>query len=172
MLARRPPRRRGMTIVEAALVLSVFLMLLFGVFEYARFLMVLHVTSNAARDGARYASVNVTKPTSLDTTDYTITTSSGPRTYQNITQYTTDRMGGVSKQINGFAVSVFAVDGAALATNPANPQALSGTAWNGASFPNKVAVKITGTYTPLLPTFLWMPSSIPISITSVTGVES
>lgn len=56
------PRRRGVTIVESALVLSIFLMLLFGIFEYCRFLMVLHVTHNAARDGARYAAVNVNCP--------------------------------------------------------------------------------------------------------------
>ena len=42
-------RRRGMTVVESALVLSVFLLLLFGIFEYRRFLLVLHVTNNAAR---------------------------------------------------------------------------------------------------------------------------
>ena len=62
LLRRRAARRRGMTIVESALVLSVFLMLLFGLFEYCRFLMVLHLTNNAARDGARYAVVNVNCP--------------------------------------------------------------------------------------------------------------
>lgn len=168
MLARRPTRR-GMTIVESALVLSVFLMLLFGIFEYARFLMVLHLTSNAARDGARYAAVNVSQPSSLDSTDYTV----GTRTYTNIKQYTKDRTGGTYKQINGFDVQVFAVNGAQLALDPANPQAMTdGTLWNGVSFPNKVGVQITGSYTPLLPTFLWMPASIPIKITSVTGSES
>ena len=60
--ARRNRLRRGAAIVESTLVLSVFLMLLFGMFEYCRFLLVLHVTNNAARDGVRYAAVNVTKP--------------------------------------------------------------------------------------------------------------
>ena len=59
MLLRRANRRRGMTLVESTLVLMVFLMLLFGIFEYCRFLMVLHITNNAARDGARYAVVNL-----------------------------------------------------------------------------------------------------------------
>lgn len=168
MLARRRPaaRRRGMTIVESALVLTVFLMLLFGIFEYARFLLVLHVTSNAARDGARYASVNLDKNTNFDTVPDSVSGNT------SVTQYTTDRMGGVNKQITGFAVSVFAVDGAALATTPSNPTARTGYTWNQVSFPDKVAVKITGTYTPLLPSFLRMPTSIPISITSVTGGES
>ncbi len=173
MLARRrPTRRRGMTIVESTLVLAIFLMMLFGIFEYARFLLVLHVTTNAARDGARYAAVNVNKPVTLDTADYTVTTSSGTQTYQNITQYTKDRTGGVYNQMSGFAVTVFAVDGPALASNPANPVARSGYTWNQVTFPDKVAVKVSGTYTPLLPSFLNMPTSIPISITSVTGGES
>ena len=51
MLARHRTHRRGMTIVETTLALGLFLLLLFGLFEYCRFLMVLHVTNNAARDG-------------------------------------------------------------------------------------------------------------------------
>ena len=53
MIARRKVRvRRGVAVVESALVLGVFALLFFGVFEYCRFLLVLHTTNNAARDGA------------------------------------------------------------------------------------------------------------------------
>ena len=55
--------RRGVTIVESALVLSIFLMLLFGVFEYCRYIIWMHVTTNAARDVALYTTVNVKCPT-------------------------------------------------------------------------------------------------------------
>src|SRR5690242_3011914 len=115
LLARRTDRRRGMTIVEATLVLAVFLMLLFGIFEYARFLLVMHVTTNAARDGARYASVNTNKPTNFDTVDYT---DASGNVYPSITKYTTARMGKVNTNIPGFAVSVFAVDMTALNQSP------------------------------------------------------
>ena len=37
--------------------------------------------------------------------------------------------------------------------------------------PNRIAVTIQGTYTPVLPTFLLMPTSIPIYITAVLGAE-
>ena len=88
----RENRRRGITIVEATLVLSVFLMMLFGMFEYCRFLMVLHITNNAARDGARYAVVNLDKPDNFNTTNY--------GTRPSVVNYTTTRMGGVQRQIN------------------------------------------------------------------------
>src|SRR5437016_7245916 len=107
MLARRLTRRRGMTAPEAALVLSVFMMLLFGLFEYCRFLLVLHVTTNAARDGARYAVVNLSKPSNFDTTDYT-DPSGGVS--PSIQKYTTARMGGVDHQITGFQVAAYPCD--------------------------------------------------------------
>src|SRR4051812_14954879 len=84
-------RRRGAAVVETALVLAVFSTLFFGIFEYCRFLYVLHVTHNAARDGARYAVANTDKPSNFDTTDFTDATGT---TYQNIRSHTTHRMGG------------------------------------------------------------------------------
>src|SRR5258705_8692485 len=96
-------RRRGMTIVEASLTLGVFLMLLFGLFEYSRFIMVMHTTSNAARDGARYASVNVARPSNFDTVDYT---DAAGTVYPSISNYTTARMGTMEKNVNGFTVTV------------------------------------------------------------------
>src|SRR3954470_18319969 len=94
-------RRQGSTVVESALVLSVFLMLLFGMFEYCRFLLVLHVTNNAARDGARYASVNVDKPSNFPTVDYTDGTG---KVYPSIQKYTKTRMGGTEKQLQNFKI--------------------------------------------------------------------
>jgi len=157
-----------MTLVEAALVLSVFLMLLFGIFEYCRFLMVLHVTTNAARDGGRYASVNVDKPSNFDTVDYT---DANGKVTPSITKYTTARMGGVEKNIPGFTVSVFACDTTALNQTPPVVQQKSGAAWNQAMFGEKIAVQITGTYKPITPVLLIMPSTIPVSITSVINSE-
>src|SRR5690242_13859677 len=98
MLARLALRRgrrarRGITVVECTLVLSVFLLLLFGIFEYCRFLLVLHVTNNATRDGARYASVLVSS------------TATAATTQTQIINFTTSRMGHVQKNIEGFQVA-------------------------------------------------------------------
>ena len=103
----RATARRGITIVESVLVMSVFLMLLFGIFEYCRFLLVLHVTNNAARDGARYAAVRV----NCDASQI-------PVVKQEILDYTTLRMGHVQKNIHGYRVAVYAVDQAGLDLNP------------------------------------------------------
>lgn len=180
MLARLATRRthharRGMTIVESALVLSVFLLLLFGIFEYCRFLLVLHITNNAARDGARHASVLVTSTETASTTR------------QQIIDYTTARMGGTQKNIEGFQVAVYAVDQAGLDQTPPVIRAKSKTAgvypdpfnttdsnhvdWNSAPFPERLAVTIKGTYRPLMPTLLFMPATIPIEVTALMGGE-
>ena len=65
---RRRRLRSGATLVETALVLSLLLLFLFGIFEYARYLLVHQLLANAARDGVRYASVNVDKSNAFVTT--------------------------------------------------------------------------------------------------------
>lgn len=184
MRTRRNGPRRGLTIVESALVLAVFAMLLFGVFEYARFLLVLHTAQNAARDGARYAAVNLNKPTTFDATDYA---DAGGNTFACVQRYTTARMGGVDKQLAGFQVAVYPADPAGLGQNPpvirpksaappAYPNPFDPTdpnrvPWNQAAFGERVAVTVRGTYTPITPVLLFLPSSIPITVTALAGSE-
>ncbi len=164
-----------MTLVESALVLSIFLMLLFGIFEYCRFIMVMHVTNNAARDGARYAAVNVNCPSDQIANKQAA-----------IVQYTKDRMAGVTQNISGLAVAVYPCDSAGLTSSPPVLRSKSTTGaapypdpfgstpytpWNNAAFTERIAVTIKGTYTPVLPTLLFMPTTIPIYVTAVTESE-
>lgn len=53
----RPHRQRGQGLVEFALVLPIFVVLLFGVIDGARFVYMNSVLSQAAREGARLAAV-------------------------------------------------------------------------------------------------------------------
>jgi len=46
-----------------------------------------------------------------------------------------------------------------------------GTAWNNAAFTEKIAVRITGTYAPLLPSLIRMPASFTVTATSICGSE-
>ena len=184
---RAPTRRRGLTVVESALVMSVFMMLLFGMFEYCRFLLVLHVTTNATRDGARYAVANGDKPADFDTVDYV---DGAGTVYPSVRNYTTVRMGGVQRNIEGFRVAVFAVDADGLALSPsvvrpksksvANPKVYpdpfaagdaNAVPWNSAAFTEKIAVTVGGTYRPLLPSFLFMPDTISVKTTALMGSE-
>src|SRR5262245_56216069 len=159
MIVRRPTRRRGMTIVETVLVLGVFLLMLLGLFEYCRFLMVLHVSNNAARDGARYATVNVNCPSDQIAATRTA-----------IINYTTARMGGVDRQITGYRVAVYPVDSVGLSQTPPivrsktlstgtpptypdpfNSADTNNPPWNSAEFTERIAVHINGTYRPVTP---------------------
>jgi Flp pilus assembly protein TadG len=173
-----------MTIVETVLVLGVFLLVFLGLFEYCRFLMVLHVANNAARDGARYATVNVNCPS-----DEIATTQAA------IIAFTTYRMGGVDQQITGYQVAVYPVDSGGLALTPPvvrskslnpptwpdpfNPADANNPPWNSANFTEKIAVQIKGTYRPVTPlsintgrmSFGLVPDNIPINVIAMMGSE-
>lgn len=60
-------RRRGAAIVEFALLSPILCMLLIGLFEFGRVLMVEQILTNAAREGAREASLLSTSDTAVRT---------------------------------------------------------------------------------------------------------
>ena len=60
---RSGPRRRGQALVEFALVIPLFLLLLVAIFDLGRAVFAFNTLSNAAREGARIAIVNQYKPT-------------------------------------------------------------------------------------------------------------
>ena len=62
---RESTSERGTALVEAAIILPMFLMLLFGVFEAGRFMNAQNVLTNAAREGARFAVGPQTLTTTL-----------------------------------------------------------------------------------------------------------
>jgi Flp pilus assembly protein TadG len=166
-------RRRAATLVEGAFVISIFLLFLFGILEYARYLMFLHVSTNAIRDAARYASVNVDKPANFPTTDFT----QGSTTYASIQSYATTRLGGVQTMLDpGYTITVFPCDNAALAqTPPVVTPKTNGTgpapAWNEASFTERICVRLQGTYRMALPSFLYASPAINVTISSIVGSE-
>lgn len=176
-LRRRAAHRRGATLVEVALLLGIFLMFLFGIFEYGRYLMVLHVATNAARDGARYASVNVARASDFNTTDAGLSDSLG-NPLISIEEFTRQRMGGLDRMLgDDFSVSVFACENAPMYADPPVFTPKLATAelpdphWNSAQFTERIAVQIHGNYRPLLPTFLLMPDTIEVRITAAITSE-
>lgn len=192
---RRPTARRGVTLVECALLLTIFLLFLFGVFEYARYLLVLHTTSNAARDGARYAIVRSSFPEALVFTkvtapapDYTSTRPGFDVPF--ITTYTRNRMGGVDRMIDGFQVRVFPCDTAVIYDDPpvirpkeqpkVGPPADPTCTWNNAQFSERIAVRVSGKYRPIVPAIFVniihanasiMSSEVDVKVTALMGSE-
>jgi Flp pilus assembly protein TadG len=160
------------------LVLSLLCLFLFGIFEYARYLMVTQLLANAARDGARYAATNV------DKTNAFLTNNEGGRT--NITDYVKNECRSADKMISNFAVAVYPCDETTTgmyADPPVIKPKVGYTSWNQASFTGRIAVQITGDYKPVLPV-VWLPGSgsglvvsfygsgtVPIKIVAACGSE-
>ena len=60
MLIRRTRDDKGTTVVEFALVLPIFLLLVFGIFDFGRYFFVEHTLQYATREGMRLALVGRT----------------------------------------------------------------------------------------------------------------
>ncbi len=129
-------RGRGAVLVETAVIISLVLMLVFGVFEYARLFMDWNLLNNAAREGCRYALANNTS-TTISTTVQTL-----------VTGY----MGGETKNFSNFTVTVSGTHlGVSTAVNSLEPG-------------DPVTVTVSGTYKfmNIIP-FIQMPSSFVIT---------
>src|SRR5688572_17121227 len=61
-MRRGPDRRRGQALVEFALIIPLFLLLLVGIFDLGRAVFAFNTLTNAAREGARIAIVNQYEP--------------------------------------------------------------------------------------------------------------
>src|SRR2546423_4690431 len=105
--ARTPSRsRRAAGVVEAALVLPLMLLFLLGIFEYCRFVFLVQVCENAAREGARYAAAHTGDGTTL--TDV-----------RNVVK---SAMAGRLKELPDYDVQVVNVD-------PSTGATIAGTSW-------------------------------------------
>jgi Flp pilus assembly protein TadG len=58
MLNRRSPEDRGQTLVEFALILPIFVLLLVGIFDFGRAIYAYNTIANAAREAVRVAIVD------------------------------------------------------------------------------------------------------------------
>jgi Flp pilus assembly protein TadG len=150
-----------MTLVETALVISAALMVLFGIFEYGRFIMTRQLLENAAREGARYAVVHTYDKQTLDV--------------QDVTLYA---MAGQESQLEGFVhTSNVQVYRAQITADPAtngDPHPTDSN-WKNTTFGEPVAVRITGNYRPILPSFLFIGTTtgtIPLEVTAVMYSEA
>jgi Flp pilus assembly protein TadG len=93
-LHSRDRQRSGAALVETAAVVVIFLMVLFGVFEYCRMMFTRQLVDNAAREGARFAVVNTTDTNLVADTQAQV-------------NY---RMGGFQNAVKNWTVSVYHAD--------------------------------------------------------------
>ncbi len=173
-------QRSGAAIVEFAMVCVMFFTMLFGIFEYARFIFVLHMMNNAARDAVRYAAVK-TNGGNMPNDPNTVLTEaqlqtlvlSGVDPNKNVIG---PGLMGFQKNINNFSVNTFTVDPTGLdQTTPViNPLMYSGAQapWNSATFNQPIAVRISGTYSPIASGLLFLPTNMPFQVTVMMNSEA
>ena len=137
-------RRRGAASVETAVVIGPLLLLVFGVFEYGRYVMVRHLLDNAAREGARLAVVSTNNKTTAEI-------------QAKVSHFLADQ------GLENVNIQVFRAD----------PETKANTgAWNNAAFGEAIAVSVSAQYGALLPTLGILPSTLPVSATVVMRSEA
>jgi hypothetical protein len=147
----RPPRRPAATLVETAMVIVIAILIMFGIFEYGRFVMTKQLLENATREGARYAVAHTNDATTAQVQDAADAKLSVGR--QQLVGY-----------VKGTSILVYAGD--------ASGTQITGKSWNDAGFGENVVVEISGTYKPSLPNLLFMKSSFTIKAKAVMASEA
>jgi Flp pilus assembly protein TadG len=201
ILARRAnaARRTGAHVVELAVVAPIFFLFLFGILEYGRFVMTLQIVTNAAREGARYAVVTTNDANANPTQDVqnwvnvymaaqgvqlTSPTGGSFDPLSNVMVYTCNPTNVQPVYANGSGALIcnacvpIDTSGADIAwanvtyDSKGNPQPWLNAPYTNAGFNQTIAVVITGTYTPVLPTFLFMGKTIPVNAQAIMYSEA
>jgi Flp pilus assembly protein TadG len=193
-------RRTAAHLVEFAFVCPVFFLFMFGIFEYSRYVMTQQIMVNAAREGARFAIVTTNNPGANPTQDvqnWVFNYMAGQNVQlnspaggafdplANVMVYTSDPANSGAVYLNGNT-------GGTLLCNANLPVDVNGNdvqwssvtydakgnpvPWLVAPFTNAgykqtISVVVCGTYTPILPTFLFMGNTIPISAQAIMYSE-
>jgi hypothetical protein len=176
MITNRPAARvrGGATTVEFAFVAMLLFLMLFGIIEYGRFLFMYHLATNAARDGARFAAVKTGggtmpgEPAIITDDDVKEVVRTGMFNGQ---AYGTG-MCGMEGHIANYTCYVYSIPAAQMYANPPDTDPAGKPAWNSAPFHEKIAVRITGKYHPVLPNLLRMGSEIDFQVTVMMSSEA
>ena len=126
--------------VEAALVLPVVITFLFGILEYGRYVMMLQMLTNAAREGARYA-VTHTNPITI----------AGVDLRQRHERRDERRQQGAGRHSSSAARTSRFTRRISLGNN-------LGT-WTNTQVGQSICVRITGNYPVILGKMLFLPST-------------
>jgi Flp pilus assembly protein TadG len=138
--------RRGAAVLEVAITLNVLLILVAGIFEHGRIIMVRQLMQNAAREGARQAIVN---STTMNTT-----------AIQALVTQKLVNSPLTSPTINGTQTDASGTDIAAP--------------WTSSTFGNGIAVQVSGNYQRLsaLSGLILVPSPMPLRARSIAYCET
>jgi Flp pilus assembly protein TadG len=138
----RPTTRGGATTVEFAVVLVAFMLLLFSVFEYGRYVMMENLLINATREGCRYALVHSQDPTVV----------------ADVQAEVRQRLGGLDGQFNDLNITVFPTN------NPTGPL-------SSLDPDDPITVRVTATFRSIFPTMPYLPMTLAMRSSSIMTCE-
>lgn len=95
----RRPRTAGQSLVEFALVLPIFLVLIFGIIDFGRFVYVNSALSQAAREGTRVAALEAAW---IGSADAKCNQPGGPVCPANLTAFKTDVLAATNRMMAPF----------------------------------------------------------------------
>ena len=139
--------RGGTALAEATLIIPIFFMLIFGIFEYGRFFMMRNLIADAAREGTRFAVVHTADKTTADVQNTVLAVVASQQS-----------------QLRNLTIQVYATD--------ANGNPLAGVPWTNAAFGSGIGVQVDGDYTPVTPVFLLMPNLVHLTTVSIMNSEA
>jgi Flp pilus assembly protein TadG len=145
---RRQPGERGQALVEFALILPLFLLLIFGLIDLGRFVMTDHILSSAAREAARQAAVEASW---LGSTDAGCNKTSGPKCPANLTALVTDARAAANRIVAGLGGTISDVQISCDAPGNAPTGLWTGQSCNSTTSGNLVSVRVVFTYQPITP---------------------
>jgi Flp pilus assembly protein TadG len=128
---------------EGAIVINVFFLMIFGVTEFGRVIMVRHLLNNASREAARQAASGTDSKTTTDIRNVALNLLAGQPFASSPT------------------IQVYRAD-----TNGTNLGA-----WDDAAFGEGIAVQIDADYRPMLPTLGILPSTVHLTTKSIMRSE-
>lgn len=140
-------RRRGQTLVEFALVLPVFLLIVFGLIDMGRYVYLTSSLSQAAREGARVAAVEASW---MGSTDPGCGGAAGPVCPANLNALRTDILGGANRMMAPFgkiaAADLYTSCDAATAPSPVTTQTCSSPTVQGVA-----SIRVVTVFRPITP---------------------
>jgi Flp pilus assembly protein TadG len=135
------------------------LTLTFAIYDYGRYFLLSELVNNAAREGARQAVA-------------TTNTQNTAAIQATVIQYLANQ-NSLQGLTNSSGKAFSASDVVVLQVNPATGQATTPDSnWYDAAFGSSIMVQVNAQFTPLFPSFGFMPSTVKIQGTSVMSSEA
>jgi hypothetical protein len=147
---RSRDRRRGQALVEFALVIPIFLLMLFGIVDAGRYVYMNSVLSQAAREGARAAAVEASW---IGSTDPSCGAPGGPVCPANASVLAADAIAAANRMVAPFGtISTLYISCDAAGGGPTGAWT-SGSACtaNSGATGNVVSVRVLLTFNPITP---------------------